>query len=195
MRALSFWVVLLFPGLIFAQLRPERSVQQKFISGAEIRMHLEAGGYTISAGDGENIRVTYQANAEEQLKRVRVEIKRNPTSADIYVSDTPNNNFKATIEVPRRSDLWVRLSAGELIVEDVEGDKNLEVRAGRIQVDVPHPEQYGHRNASVLTGSIAASAFEVSKGGLFRSFDQGGPGKYRLHTHVMSGEIVLRASN
>lgn len=195
MRALSFWVVLLFPGLIFAQLRPERSVQQKFISGAEIRMHLEAGGYTISAGDGENIRVTYQANSEEQLKRVRVEIKRNPASGDIYISDTPNNNFKATIEIPRRSDLWVRLSAGELIVEDVEGDKNLEVRAGRIQVDVPHPEQYGHRDASVLTGSIAASAFEVSKGGLFRSFDQGGPGKYRLHTHVMSGEIVLRGSN
>jgi hypothetical protein len=195
MRALSFWVVLLFPGLTFAQLRPERSVQQKVISGAEIRMHLETGGYTISAGDGENIRVTYQANAEEQLKRVRVEIKRNPASADIYVSDTPNNNFKATIEVPRRSDLWVRLSAGELIVEDVEGDKNLEVRAGRIQVDVPHPEQYGHRDASVLTGSIAASAFEVSKGGLFRSFDQGGPGKYRLHAHVMSGEVVLCGSN
>jgi hypothetical protein len=91
--------------------------------------------------------------------------------------------------------LWVRLSAGELVVEDVEGDKNLEVRAGRIQADIPHPEQYGHRDASVLTGSIAATAFEVSKGGLFRSFEQSGPGKYRLHAHVMTGEIVLRGSN
>src|SRR5438270_2341378 len=176
MKALSFWMIFLFPGLIFAQNRPERSVQQKFISGAEIRMHLEAGGYTISAGDTENIRVTYQANSEEQLKHVRVEIKCNAASADIHISDTPNNNFKATIEVPRRSDLWVRLSAGELVVEDVEGDKNLEVRAGRIQADIPHPEQYGHRDASVLTGSIAATAFEVSKGGLFRSFEQSGPG-------------------
>ncbi len=195
MRAFGIGVIFLFPALVFAQLRPERSVQQKFVSGAEIRMHLEAGGYTISPSDGENIRVTCQANSEEKLKRVQVEIKRNPSSADIYISNTPDNNFKATIEVPRRSDLWVRLTAGELIVEDLEGDKNLELRAGRIQVDIPHPEQYGHRDASVLTGSIAASAFDVSKGGLFRSFEQSGPGKFRLHAHVMSGEIVFRGSN
>jgi len=192
MKGLGFWLVLLLPGLLQAQDATERSVQQKFISGAEIRMHLEAGGYTITASDLENIRVTYSARNEEQRRRVRVEIKRNPASADVYVSDTPNGNFHATIEVPRRSNLWVRLSAGELVVEDVEGDKNLEVRAGRIQADIPHPEQYGHRDASVLTGSIAASAFDVSKGGLFRSFEQRGPGKYRMHAHVMTGEIVLR---
>jgi hypothetical protein len=87
------------------------------------------------------------------------------------------------------------LSAGELIVEDVEGDKDLAVRAGRIQADIPHPEQYGHREASVMTGSIQASPFGVSKGGLFRSFEQNGPGKYRFHARVMTGEIDLRGSN
>jgi len=46
-----------------------------------------------------------------------------------------------------------------------------------------------------MTGSIEASAFDVSKGGLFRSFEQQGPGKYRLHAHVMTGEIDLRGSN
>jgi len=80
------------------------------------------------------------------------------------------------------------------VVEDVEGDKNLEVLAGRIQVDVPHAEQYGHRDASVTTGSIESSAFDVSKGGLL-SFEQHGPGKYRLHAHVMTGEIDLRGSD
>ncbi len=158
-------------------------------------MHLEAGGYTISPRDSENIVVTCRAHTEEQLKRVKVEIKRTAASADVYVSETPHNNFQASIEVPRRSNLWVRLSAGELVVEDVEGDKNLQVFAGRIQVDVPHSELYGHRDASVTTGSIEASAFDVSKGGLFRSFDQQGPGKYRLHAHVIAGEIDLRGSN
>jgi hypothetical protein len=68
--------------------------------------------------------------------------------------------FQATIEVPRHSNLWARLSAGELDIASVEGDKNVEVRAGRIQIDIPHPEQHRHRDASVMTGSIESSAFD-----------------------------------
>jgi hypothetical protein len=199
MKGLSFWFVLLVPGLLHGQRVPDTSAQtsaqRKFVSGGTIRLHLEAGGYTVTPRDSENIVVTCRALTEEQLKSVKVEIKRTGASAEIYVTETPHNNFQATIEVPRRSNLWARLSAGELVVEDVEGDKDLEVRAGRIQIDVPHPEQYGHRDASVMTGSIEASAFDVSKGGLFRSFEQKGPGKYRLHAHLMTGEIVLRGSD
>jgi hypothetical protein len=214
MKGLGFWLVLLLPGLLYAQQAGDTSAQnsgehsaqhsaqhseqhsalQEFVSGGAVRLHLEAGGYTIIPSDSENIVVDCSAPSEEQLKRVRVEIKQAGAIADVYVSETPNNNFEATIEVPRRSNLWVRLSAGELIVEDVEGDKDVRVFAGRIQIDVPHPELYGHRDASVTTGSIEASAFDVSKDGLFRSFDQDGPGKYRLHAHVTTGEIELRRS-
>lgn len=194
MKRLGFWLVMLAPGLLHAQPALEASAQQKFMSGGTIRLHLEAGGYTITPGDSAII-VTCRAHTEEQLKRVKVEIKPTSTSADVYVSETPHNNFQAIIEVPRHSNIWARLSAGELEVEGVEGDKNLEVLTGRIKVDIPHPEQYGHRDASVTTGSIESSAFDVSKGGLFRSFEQQGPGKYRLHAHVTAGEIDLRGSD
>jgi hypothetical protein len=192
MNRLVLWLVLVVPGFLHAQQALEPSAQQKFAPGGAIRLHLQAGGYTITPGDSGNIVVTCRAHTEEQLKRVKVEIKATGSNADVYVSETPHNNFQATIEVPRRSDLWARLSAGELVVESVEGDKNIELLAGRLQIDIPHPEQYGHRDASVTTGSIEASAFDVSKGGLFRSFEQQGPGKYRLHAHVMTGEIDLR---
>jgi len=170
----------------------EPAVQQKFISGGRIRMHLEAGGYTIRPTDSTNIVVTYHTNSDSHVK---VEIKPEPSTADVDIRDTPHNNFKAVIEVPRRSNLWVRLSAGQITVEGVEGDKDLEIRAGQLEVEVAHPEDYGHRDASVLTGAIEASAFNVSKGGLFRSFEQNGPGKFRLHAHIMSGEIDLRRTN
>lgn len=195
MRRLGFWLVLVVPALLHAQHALQTSAQKKFISGGTIRLHLEAGGYTIVPGDSENITVTYRAGTEAQLDRIQVEIKPTTVSADVYVSKTPHNHFQATIEVPRNSNLWVRLSAGELDVEDVEGDKNIEVIAGQIQIDIPHPEQYGHRDASVTTGSIEASAFAISKGGLFRSFEQHGEGKYRLHAHIMSGEIDMRQTN
>jgi len=189
-------LMLLVAGLAPAQTRdPEASVQQKFVSGGTIRLHLEAGGYTISPSDSNDIVVTYRASSEERLKQVKVAIKPSGSNADVVVSDTPNNNFTAVIEVPRQSNLWARLSAGELVVESIEGDKDLELRAGRMQVDIPHAEQYGHCDASVIAGSLEASAFDVFKGGLFRSFDHQGPGKYRLHAHLTTGEIDLRGSD
>jgi hypothetical protein len=195
MRRFGFWLVLLVPGLVYAQRAVGTPVQQKFISGGTIRLHMEAGGYTVVASDSENIVVTCRAATWEQLKRVKVEIKPTAARADVYISDTPRNNFHATIEVPRHSNLWTRLSAGDLSVEDVEGDKNIEALAGSIEVHIPRPELYGHRDASVMTGSIESSAFGVSKGGLFRSFKQQGPGKYRLYVHVTAGDIDLRGSD
>jgi hypothetical protein len=105
----------------------------------------------------------------------------------------PQGNFHATIEVPRKSNLWVRLTAGDLKIEAIEGDKNLEVWAGEIDVEIPHPEEYGHHDASVTMGGLDASAFEVSKGGMFRSFEQQGPGKYRFHARVVTGSIDASA--
>src|ERR1700736_299808 len=113
MKHLGFWLVfLLVPGLLHAQ--HATSAQQKFISGGTIRLHLEAGGYTITHGDSENIVVTCSANTEEQLRRIKVAIKPLGASAEVYVSETPHSNFQATIEVPRHSNLWARLTAGEL---------------------------------------------------------------------------------
>ena len=43
MKCLGFCLVLLVPGLLHAQ--RATLVQQKFISGGTIRLHLEAGGY------------------------------------------------------------------------------------------------------------------------------------------------------
>ncbi|HKF22951.1 MAG TPA: hypothetical protein VKE93_15370 [Candidatus Angelobacter sp.] len=173
---------------------PEGSVQQKFVSQGTIRLHLESGGYTITPGDSENIVVTCHARREEKLKNVRVAIKLMGATADVYVRNTPNDNFTAVIEVPRRSNLWARLTAGDLNVGDIEGDKDLEIRAGQLSIEIPRPQEYGQREASVLTGSIKSSAFGVSTGGLFRSFHQQGPGKYRLHAHLLAGDIRLRGA-
>lgn len=195
-RVFALSILLITAGSAYGQSdRPEASGQQKFMSAGTVRLHLEAGEYTIRASAAENIVVTCHARSEERLKQVKVEVKVAGTHANVYVTNTPNNNFRAVIDVPRRSNLWVRLTAGQLTVEDIEGDKDLEIRAGQMSVAIPRPKEYGLREASVTTGAIEASAFDVSKGGLFRSFHQEGPGKYRLHAHIMAGEIDLRAGN
>jgi len=191
--SIALTVLLVSQAVVLAQAgAPEATVRQQFPSGGTVRLHLEAGGYEIIPNDSDSIVVTYKSRSPERLKAVKVTIKASRERADLYVTNTPNNNFTATIEIPRQSNLWVRLTAGELNVGSLVGDKDLEIRAGRLQVEIPRPQEYGHRDASVTTGSIEARAFEVSTGGLFRSFHQQGPGKYRLHAHVMAGEIDLR---
>jgi hypothetical protein len=166
-------------------------VQEKFAAGGFVRLHLSPGGYTIRAGDPNTIHISYGAANSDQVKQVKVKIRAGSASADVFISDTPHNNFRATIEVPARTDLRVRLFAGEVVIEELEGDKDVEVDAGRIEIRIPNPDLYGRRDASVHAGSIEGSAFAVSKGGLFRSWEQKGPGKYRLHAHVATGEISL----
>jgi hypothetical protein len=196
MKPSMVWIFVVIASIaLHAQWNPyEAGVQQKFVSGGTIRMHLSAGSYTVSPTDSDNIVETYHASSAAQLSRVKVKIKPTASSADIYIQDTPHNNFTATVEIPRRSNLWARLTAGELNVEDIEGDKDVEIWAGQLDLEIPHPEQYGHRDASVVAGSVEASAFNISKGGLFRSFQEQGPGRYCLHAHVTTGEIDLRGT-
>ena len=97
---------------------------EQFAPGGFVRLHLSPGGYTVRAGDSNTIRVTCDA-APDQLKQVKVKIRAGATSADILLSDTPHNNFHATIEVPTRTDLRVRMFAGEVVIDGVEGDKDV----------------------------------------------------------------------
>jgi hypothetical protein len=165
----------------------------QFAPGGFVRLHLSPGGYTIRPADTNTIQVACDA-VPDRCKQINVKIRAGSASADVFVSNTPHNNFHATIEVPARTDLRVRMFAGEVIIDSIEGDKDVEVDAGRIEIRIPHPEQYGRRDASVHAGSIEASVFNVSKGGLFRSFEQKGPGRYRLHAHVATGEIQLHGT-
>ncbi len=59
-------------------------------------------------------------------------------------------------------------------------------------MEIGKVEDYGRVDASVMTGDVEAAPFEVSKGGLFRSFEKTGTGTYRLHAHVGAGQVTLR---
>lgn len=198
MRRLAIVVIALIyiPVLLFASdTRPEAQVQQAFPSGGRIYFDLSPGGYTIRGSDSDQITVVYHASSEAQLRSVKATIQITGSIARVTVGNTPHNNFSAEIDVPRQSGLKVRLFAGEVIVDGVQGDKDVEVTTGRIEIRIPNPDEYGEREASVRAGSIEASAFEVSKGGLFRSFEQSGKGKYRLRAHVTTGEIDLTGTD
>jgi len=192
----AVFVLLMFATMGFASdTRPENEVRQQFAAGGQIHLDLSSGGYTIRGGDTDEIVISYHADSEDQLRGIKAGVHVTGSIARINISGTPHNNFRAEIEVPRQSALKVEMFAGEVVIDDVTGDKDVHLTSGRIEIRIPNPDEYGPREASVTAGSIEASAFNISKGGLFRSFEQSGRGKYRLRARVTTGEIDLRGTN
>ena len=97
------------------------------------------------------------------------------------------------MEVPSRADLYIRLTAGDLRLQNVEGTKDLESHAGELDIDVGRADDDGRVDASVWAGELNAAPYRITKEGLFRSFDWSGTGRYRLHARLKAGEIRLRS--
>jgi hypothetical protein len=192
MKTLFLLSLLAAPMLFGQETKFERvgtsPVETKLAPGGHIRMDLCSSGIELIGTDEGKLRVSYEPERGDVKVRMQVSGDR----AGLWITDCPRNNFKVTIEVPKSTDLYVRMFAGELNVRDITGDKDVELHFGRLNMDVGSAEKYGHVEASVNSGALQASAFGVSKGGLFRSFDQNGPGNYRLYAHVGAGELDLR---
>ena len=171
--------------LAWAQTNP---TEKAFVSGGRIDMQLEGGDYEVRSTAGNNIRVTLSGNAGN----AKVAVNTNGTHADIQVTDTPHNNFHATIEVPATSDIRIRLTAGNLTTGAIRGSKDIESRAGTMEITVGDPNDYFKADGSVRVGNLDAAPFDTSKGGFFRSFKWSGHGKYQFHAQVGAGNLTLR---
>jgi putative adhesin len=162
--------------------------EKDFVSGGKIEITLESGDYHIRASADNRIHVRWN---EASAKGVRVKLTTNGKSAELRVENTPHNNFHATIEVPALTDARVRLTAGNLEMAGIKGDKDIEANAGNLNIAVGSSSDWDEVDASVTAGDLHAPAFQTASGGLFRSFKWKGPGKYRLHVHLTAGDINL----
>ena len=171
--------------------RPSSSLERAFSHNGRIRMDLSAGDYRISGSPDNRIRLEWSVRDADQLPKVHARADVRDRDASITTDGPSNKGFKVTIQVPRHADLYVRLTAGDLRIEGIEGNKDVELHAGDVRIDVGRAEDYKSVDASVWAGEIQAAPFQVNKGGLFRSFDWRGKGTYRLHAHLKAGDLRL----
>ncbi|MCA1563930.1 MAG: hypothetical protein LC804_28015 [Acidobacteria bacterium] len=169
---------------------PPDRVERSFPAGGTVRLRLSAGGYEITGTPSDRILVRWRTDRPEQMSRVRASVDIEGAVATVRTHG-PKNNFQVRVELPARSHLDVDLTAGELEIRDVVGDKNVEVWAGEVSIDVGQPDEYRHVDTAVRFGEIAARAFNVSKGGMFRSFDWTGGGAHQLRVRLFAGELTL----
>jgi hypothetical protein len=163
-----------------------------FNSGGKLRMNLRSGGFHIVGTSDNKITVRVSGRNAYRASDMRVQLEGSGSSADLTVSGGPKNDLEVTIEIPKKTGLFVRMPAGSLEVRHVVGDKDAEMHAGELIIEVGDPSDYSRVDASVYSGDLEASPFGESHGGLFRSFHKEGNGHYHLHAHVGAGELSLR---
>jgi hypothetical protein len=159
----------------------------------KLTLDLRSGDYRVAASSGEKISVRTTGDRAEKGRDVSLSFKHMNNHAELRLTGGPTNNGP-TIEigVPKSSNLVVRMPFGDLNIEGVSGDKDVEMHAGDLNIEVGNPADYAHVDASVGAGDINAGPFGENKDGLFRSFEKSGPGRYRLHAHIGAGDLNLK---
>lgn len=98
------------------------SLERAFPQHGRIRMDLSAGDYEISGGAANRIRVQWSVWDADRLPKVKANLDVRDRNATITTAGPSSKGLKVIIQVPERSDLYVRLTAGDLRLEDIRGN-------------------------------------------------------------------------
>ena len=198
--ALGFTIGLALGSLARAQdVIAENSRQEAFVQGGSVRLMLASGEYKVSAGASDHVRVRWEPETPGDIghikdaKKIKVRLDVAGTVATIK-TDGPTKHVRFVIEIPARSDLFLRMRAGDISIAGIEGNKDIHMTAGDLKVDV-RPTAYSHVHASVTFGDLNARALGISKDGIGNSFDWNGTGAYTLHASMLAGDLTLSPVN
>ena len=191
MKRLLPFLLALSAALAWGQTSHEKRYELRPDPNWPLEIELGSGDYQIVASVSDSIAVVYDEGNADAIRKVKVQIDSGHGQNHIKIAG-PKSNFHAVIEVPRKTDLHVRMSSGGLSIGDVEGNKDIEVLAGNLELNSLRPQDYAQADFSVRVGDVYAPLFKTTKTKLRQSFSTVGPGKYRLRAHVGVGDMTLR---
>ena len=165
-----------------------------FVSGGFLHVRLSVGDMHIKRGDSNKIHVTYtvKSRREKNVKEAHVDfdVHGNDATIEFHASSNSNTSFDVELEVPANTNLDVHGKVGDLTVENIEGDKDLELGVGDIRV-ANEPAGYRLVQASAGIGDVNGGDYGETSGWLGKTLKYHGDGKYELRAHVGVGDINL----
>ena len=175
------------------------SRQEMFVQGGNVRLMLASGEYRVRAGASDRVRVRWEPETPGDIsdikdaKKVKVRMDVAGTVATIKTGG-PTKHVRFIIEMPARSDLFLRMRAGDVRIAGIEGNKDIHMTAGDLKIAIL-PEAYSHVHASVTFGDLKARPLGLSKDGIGNSMNWDGPGTYTLHASMLAGDLTLSPLN
>jgi DUF4097 and DUF4098 domain-containing protein YvlB len=171
-----------------------RDEVRDFVSGGSLHVRLSVGDVHIRHSDSNKIRVHYTVKSRRERHvndaRLEFEIHGNDARIEFHSPAGGNTQFDVELEVPQNTSLDVHEKVGDLTVEDIDGDKDLQLGVGDIRVAAVR-SGYHLVNASSSIGDVNGSGYGETSGWLGKTLKYHGDGKYELRAHVSVGDITL----
>jgi hypothetical protein len=166
----------------------------EFPSGSDLTLNIRASETDITGTNDTRLRIVCEFKDRPNLAdRVKIDYKAAGKGFAVSVRGGHSRDLHLRIEVPRNTNLTMHSRYGDVRIDSVTGNKDVELRAGDLTISVGNPADYAHADASVKIGDLTAFAFDVTKDGWNRRFEKENPGgKYRLHAHVGVGDLILQ---
>lgn len=166
-----------------------------FVAGGMVHVRLSVGDLHIKRSDSSQIRLHYtvKSRRESRVKEAHVDFEVHGRNAEIefHAPTSGNTQFDVELEVPQNTNLDVHEKVGDLTVEDIEGDKDLDLGVGDIRI-AGGRSAYHLVRASTSIGDVSGpGGYDESGGWLGKTLKYHGDGKYELRAHVSVGDITL----
>lgn len=168
------------------------TVERAFSPGGKVALQLASGDYTVRAGAGDRIVVRWTPDHHTRpndLHDLRVSVRVTGSTA-IVATTGKTNHVDFVIELPARSDVHLRMRAGEITLQGIDGHKDVRMTAGELKIGVRR-ETLASAHASVTFGDLDARALGISKSGIKRTLDWFGGGDYELDARLGAGDLTL----
>ena len=168
------------------------TVERAFSPGGKVALQLASGDYTVRAGAGDRIVVRWTPDHHTRpndLHDLRVSVRVTGSTA-IVATTGKTNHVDFVIELPARSDVHLRMRAGEITLQGIDGHKDIRMTAGELKIGVRR-ETLASAHASVTFGDLDARALGISKSGIKRTLDWFGGGDYELDARLGAGDLTL----
>jgi len=171
-----------------------RTDAHDFVAGGMLHVHLSVGDVHVRRGADNKIRLRYtvKSRREGNVKEAHadLDVRGNDAKLEFHAPSGGNTEFDVELEVPASTNLDVHAKVGDVVVEDVEGDKDLDLGVGDIRLSGDR-SSYRLVHASAGIGDVNGDGYGETSGWLGKTLKYRGEGKYELRARVGVGDISL----
>jgi hypothetical protein len=192
-------VVLMAAGLAISGVPASAATHQEVFecsAGGSLWFRLRGGDVHVTRGtDPEHIVLRYTPDPKkpDEEKKVQISSSVHGSEVRIEIKAPVSLSVDAEVEVPSPMSLDVHLTGGDLTVDGVEGDKDLQLFAGDLKLDVGTLQTVRNAEVSVRVGDVDVPPIGQVRGWLGHTWTYHGSGQYRLYAHTSFGDASLLA--